>query len=76
MIFYGRLVTKPSSLPVPVLLHTIFDRIDDVLGMIAIDHGTLTIGEIRAENIRKLKARYPDKFSAADANERKDKVEA
>lgn len=66
-IFYGR----------PLDTINIREEIGDIawyLAFLCNEHGW-SLSQIMADNIAKLKARYPDKFTESDAIERKDKAE-
>lgn len=66
-IFYGRPLDKIN----------VKEEVGDICWYLAFlcNEMGFDLGEIMSDNIAKLKKRYPEKFTEADAQERKDKQE-
>lgn len=66
---YGAVLDRPR-------LHTLLDAMAGRIAAIAIANGDRELDEVLMANIAKLQARYPDKFTAAQALARNIKQEA
>lgn len=80
-VFYNRRYDKPSKLPISWILRQLAESMITMVYYIGRNHAGVSAGEIMARNNWKLvsgpKARYKKgKFTAAQANERRDKQDS